>query len=116
MVAGDISVLTTLTINARVDYMSLNMMFNIFNNVAPSYMCDIDRITHSHNTRHSDSACVVPRVKGQGSKSFKFNGCKLWNELPTNVKNAQQKFRFKKECKTLLMTKMKLKEEMNCVP
>ena len=105
-----------LDINARVDYMSLNMMFNIFNNVAPSYMCDIDRITHSHNTRHSDSACVVPRVKGQGSKSFKFNGCKLWNELPTNVKNAQQKFRFKKECKTLLMTKMKLKEEMNCVP
>ena len=96
--------------------MSLNMMFNIFNNVAPSYMCEIDRITHSHNTRHSDSACVVPRVKGQGSKSFKFNGCKLWNELPTNVKNAQQKFRFKKECKTLLMTKMKLKEEMNCVP
>ena len=105
-----------LDINARVDYMSLNMMFNIFNNVAPSYMCDIDRITHSHNTRHSDSVCVVPRVKDQGSKSFKFNGCKLWNELPTNVKNAQQKFRFKKVCKTLLMTKMKLKEEMNCVP
>ena len=26
-----------LDINARVDYMSLNMMFNIFNNVAPSY-------------------------------------------------------------------------------
>ena len=105
-----------LDINARVDYMSLNLMFNIFNNVAPSYMCDINRISHRHNTRQSDSAYVVPGVKGQGSKSFKFNGSKLWNELPTNVKHVQQKNRFKKECKALLMTRMKEKEEMNVVP
>ena len=52
--------------------MTLNLMFNIFNNVAPSYiyMCDINLISHRHNTRQSDSANVVPRVKGQGSKSF----------------------------------------------
>ena len=87
-----------LDINARVDYMSLNLMFNIFNNVAPSYMCDINRISHRHNTRQSDSAFVVPGVKGQGSKSFKFNGSKLWNELPMNMKHVQQKNRFKKEC------------------
>ena len=54
--------------------MSLNLMFNTLNNVAPSYMCDISRISHRHNTRQSDSAYVVPRVKGQGSKSFKVNG------------------------------------------
>ena len=116
--------------------MSLNLMFNIFNNVAPSYMCDINRISHRQNTRqseHSDvlvlshgaltpvhladsSAFVVPGVKGQGSKSFKFNGSKLWNELPTNMKHVQQKNRFKKECKALLMTRMKEKEEMNVVP
>ena len=66
-------------------------MFNIFNNVAPSYMCDIDQISHRHNTRQSDSAYVVPRVNGQGSKSFKFNGSKLWNEIPVNVKHAQKK-------------------------
>ena len=104
-----------LDINARVDYMSLNLMFNIFNNVAPSYMCDINRISHRHNTRQSDSAYVVPGVKGQGSKSFKFNGSKLWNELPTNVKHVQQKIRFKKECKALLMTRMNEKKEMNVV-
>ena len=46
--------------------MSLNLMFNIFNNVAPSYMCDINRISHRHNTRQSDSAYVVPCVKSQG--------------------------------------------------
>ena len=105
-----------LDINARVDYMSLNLMFNILNNVAPSYMCDINRILHRHNTRQSDSAYVVPGVKGQGSKSFKFNGSKLWNELPTNVKHVQQNIRFKKGCKALLMARMKEKEEMNVVP
>ena len=78
-------------------------------------MCDINLISHRHNTRQSDSAYVVPRVKGQGSKSFKFNGSKLWNELPANVKHAQQKTRFKKECKTMLMTIMKQREEINVV-
>ena len=110
---SDFKKLNCLDINARVDYMSLNLMFNIFNNVAPSYMCDINRISHRHNTRQSDSAFVVPGVKGQGSKSFKFNSSKLWNELPTNMKHVQQKNRFKKECKALLMTRMKEKEEMN---
>ena len=71
--------------------------------------------THAKVTQ-GHSAYVVPRVKGQGSKSFKFNGSKLWNELPTNVKHVQQKIRFKKECKALLMTRMKEKEEMNGVP
>ena len=78
--------------------MTLNLMFNILNNVAPSYMRDINRISLRHNTRRlhqSDSAHVVPRVKGHGSKSFKCNGSKLWNELPTNVKHAQ-KNRFEK--------------------
>ena len=87
-------------------------MFNIFNNVAPSYMCDINQILHRHNTRQSHSAYVVPRVKDQGSKSFQFNGSKFG----MNVKHVQQKIRFKKECKALLMTRMKEKEEMNVVP
>ena len=87
-----------LDINARIDYVSLNLMFNICNNVAPSYMCDINRNSHRHNPRQSDSAYVIPRVVGQSSKSFKFNGCKLCNELPTNVKHVQQKIRVKKEC------------------
>ena len=89
-------------------------MFNIFNNVAPSYMCDINRISHRHNTRQSNSAYVVPRVKSQGTKSY--IGSKLWNELPTNVKHVQQQIRFQKECKALLMTRVKEKEEMNVVP
>ena len=113
---GDFKKSNCLDINARVDYVSLNLMYTIFNNVAPSYMCDINRISHRHNTRQSDSAYVVPCAKGQGSKSFKFNGSNLWNELPTNMKHVQQIIRFKREYKALLMTRMKEKEEMTVVP
>ena len=35
------------------------------------------------------------------------------HELPTSVKHVHPKIRFKKECKVLLMTRMKEKEEMN---
>ena len=55
-----------LDINARVDYVSLNLMLNIFNNGAPSYMCDINRISHRHNPRQSDSTC-----KGTGLQLIK---------------------------------------------
>ncbi len=93
---SDFKISNCLDIHARVDYVSLNLMFNICNNVAPSYMRDINRISYRHNTCQSDSAYVVPRVKGQGSKSFKCNGSMLCNELPTNVKDVQQNIRFKK--------------------
>ena len=33
-------------------------------------MCDINRLSHRHNTRQSDSAYVVPHVKDQGSNFF----------------------------------------------
>ena len=49
----------------------------------------------------------MPHVNGQGCKSFKFNGIKLWNELPVNVKTIQTKYMFKKECKTILINRMK---------
>ncbi len=51
-----------LAINARVDYVTLNLMFNICNNVALSYMCDISRISYRHNRRQSDSAYVLSYV------------------------------------------------------
>ena len=70
VVFNDFNKSNCLDISARVDYMTLNLMFNIFNNVAPSYMCDINLISHRHNTRQSDSAYVFPRVKGQGSQYF----------------------------------------------
>ena len=78
-----------------------------FNNAAPTYMYDMNRIKHIYDTRGSNASYAVPHVKGKGCKSFKFNGIKLWNELPVNVKTIQTKYMFKNECKTILMNIMK---------
>ena len=48
-----------LAINAKVDYVTLNLMFNICNKVAHSYVCGINGCSHRHNTRQNDSAYVV---------------------------------------------------------
>ena len=29
---------------------------------------------------------LFPKVKWFGKKTFAFRGCKLWNDLPTNIK------------------------------
>ena len=86
-------------------------MLIFLNNVAPSYMCDINQISHRHNTRQSDSAYVVPRVNGQGSKSFKFNGSQLWNELPTSVKHVQQKIDLRKNVRRCWWPEWKRKKK-----
>ena len=70
-------------------------------------MCDMNRIRHIYNTRGSNASYAVPHVKGQGCKMFLYNGIKLWNELPVNVKTIQKKYMFKKECQTILMNRMK---------
>jgi hypothetical protein len=53
---------------------------------------------------------VIPPVKTQGSKTFMYNGAKLWNELPVKIKSANTKDLFKSKCKTFLFNKMSLKE------
>ena len=38
---------------------------------------------HSYGTRFRETGCFsIPKVKGFGKKSFGYNGCVLWNELP----------------------------------
>ena len=54
-------------------------------------MCDMNRISNLYKTRGSNASYVVPHVKGQGCKSLKFNGIKMWNELQINVKTIQTK-------------------------
>ena len=84
-----------LDIKGRVDYLALSVMY-VFNNAAPSYMCDMNRIRHLYKRCGSNASYVVPHVKGQDGKSFKVNGIKTWNELPVNVKTIQTSYMFKK--------------------
>ena len=43
---------------------------------------------HSYGTRFKENGCFsLPKVKGFCKKTFAFGVCKLWNELPINIKS-----------------------------
>lgn len=109
---SDFQIMKCLNVKTRVDYLSLSAMFNIFHKTAPVYMCnDVSLVSHSHNTRHSKSSFVVINAKTQGQNSFLYNGIKLWNDLPVNIKDECVKRNFKVKCKKYLMNKMCREEE-----
>ena len=93
------------------------MMYSIYNGTAPSYLCNFKKVSeiHSYSTRHSNMSYVIPHVKSQGSKSFTFNGAKLWNNLPMYVKNETTKDGFKLKCKEYLFSQMSKQEECDYI-
>ena len=93
-----------LSIEMRYQYLSVNMMYNIFYDQDPSYLCQFKRVgsVHSYETRGSIMVYVIPEAKTQGKRTFMYNGAKLWNSLDISTRSIQCKYRFKKECKIIL--------------
>ena len=90
-----------LSVEKRCDYLSANLMYNIFYDQAPSYLCQFKRVfsVHSYGTRGSETNYVIPEIKTQGKKTFMYNGARLWNSLPDSIKLIEVKNNFKKKCK-----------------
>ena len=90
-----------LSIEMRHQYLSVNMMYNIFYDQAPSCLGQFKGVdsVHSYETRGSITSYVIPEVKTQGKRTFMYNGAKLWNSLEVSTRSIQCKDRFKKECK-----------------
>jgi hypothetical protein len=79
----------------------------ITNGLSPDYMSEHfisqDSI-HNYSTRLSQKGpYCLPKVKGQGSKSFAFSGIKLWNDLPVNLTKINRLQSFKVAIKSHLM-------------
>jgi hypothetical protein len=108
LVCSDFKKVKYLDVDTRFQYLTLNMMFKIYYNMAPSYLCNFKKVSdvHSHNTRGSNMSYIIPHVKSQGSRSFMFNGAKLWNKLPTVIKAIDSKESFKSKCKSYLFNQM----------
>ena len=106
-----------MSVERRYDYLTLNNMFKIYNNVAPSYLCNFKKVedTHSHSTRGSRMSYVIPHVKNQGSLSFMFNGAKLWNSLPVSIKSNRTIDGFKKKCRDYIFGEMEKSENSDFV-
>ncbi len=61
-----------------------------------SYTCKV-RKTHTHNTRFSSGgALTLAKLNGEsGKRMFKYDGIKLWNRLPTQVRNRENYIQLK---------------------
>ena len=59
-----------LSVGKRYDYLSANLMYYIFYDQAPSYLCQFKRVVsvHSYGTRGSEMNYVIPEIKTQGKK------------------------------------------------
>ena len=91
-----------LNTNDRVQQLMSSHMFNIFNDVAPSYLGEkFVRVggVHRHNTRNSEFNVIVPRVQGPEKYNFSYQGVKVWNDLPSSIKGVQTKSVFKEAIK-----------------
>jgi len=108
-----------LPVHSRVNQILLCHVFKISKNRAPFYLQDhftpVSTV-HNHSTRLRSkitsvdgtlSDClryVLPTVKSFGKNSFAYNGCKLWNNLPQNVRDAS----------TISSFKVKVKKQFLC--
>ena len=88
-----------LPVSKRVDQIVLNHVFKINSRTSPDYMTEhfvLTSVVHSYGTRFKENGYFsLSKVKGFGKKTFASQGCKLWNDLPTNIKSIAHNQSFK---------------------
>ena len=76
----------------RIFYNESVLMYKVQNNLAPKYLNVFRSVqeVHSRNTRSADrDNLYIPRHRTQIFKrSFAYNGVKIWNDLPADVKSS----------------------------
>ena len=67
------------------------------NACSPSYITDMFRISATPYATRGGTKLIQPKVNTtrNGLKSFRYQGAKIWNELPTSIKNTEDVSEFK---------------------
>ena len=88
-----------LPVSKRVDQIILNHVFKVKLGQSPDYMVEHfipASSIHSYGTRFRETGCFsIPTVKKIGKKSFRYNGCVFWNELPGDIRSLHRYPNFK---------------------
>ena len=88
-----------LPVSRRVDQIILNHVFKIKSGQSAHYMAENfiqAGSVHSYGTRFRKIGNFsIPKVKSFGKKSFVYNGCILWIDLPSHIKEKQSIYDFK---------------------
>ena len=96
-----------LPVSRRIDYKILLLTFKALNGMAPRYLRDL-LVCHepSRQLRSSNaSRLVTPRTRTRaGDRSFQAAAAKLWNSLPTNIRQIKSLESFKTCIKTHLFS------------
>ena len=92
-----------LPVKFRIEYKICLITYNCLNNLAPKYLADlITRYTPARQLRSNNKNLLkVPKIKlEQGRQSFAYAAPKLWNRLPSDVRDCLSLAAFKKKLKT----------------
>ena len=85
-------------VDVRIKYFEGIQVYNIIHGNCPRYLRDsVDIVNHGANTRNTvKDTLIVPQVKlVTGQRSFRYRAALLWNQLDSNVKQAQNVSIFK---------------------
>lgn len=101
-----LSTLHWLPIEHRIQFKIMLMTYKALNGLAPQYLSDL--IFHYNPSRplrsQSSGQLVIPRIikSSAGGRSFSYLAPKLWNNLPSVVREADTLCQFKSRLKTHL--------------
>jgi exonuclease III len=98
------------TVEQRIRFNTLVLVHKIKNGLVPNYLTN--KVTFRQNTRYplrNASDFGLPKVKKTATQNSVFyNGLKLYNELPNNVKETNNMNEFKKQCSLYVKSKFSL--------
>ena len=93
-----------LPVEYRIIYKILLVVYKAINGLSPSYISNLLRFCSSSYSlcSCSNKLLQVPRskLKSYGDRSFSIAGPKLWNSVPTSLRNADSLDSFKKHLET----------------
>ena len=106
------SELQWLTFEQRYYYYIALLVFKSKHNLTPSYICNL--VSFANNERYNlrsaskNNLNVIKSNTNYLNISFTHSSAKIWNSLPSNIKNITQLHTFKYECKKHLLQLSKL--------
>ena len=105
-----ISALNWMNIETRYIYFLGILIYKCINNMAPPCLTNMfqfytdDRYYHTRAVTHNNM--ILPPINlSQYKTSIAYNGPKLWNMLPVEIKNTETLFNFKKSYKLYIKNK-----------
>lgn len=116
--AQEFGLVGMLPVELRVKQLKLNLVYNIVNGNAPSYLSssfNLTRNRHAINTRSSAMSLQVPHIKTFSKSSFNYTSIVAWNELSSHIQSSTSINQFKLLVKTFLFSVLNSQEADNFV-